>query len=332
MSATAKSERIAKSEVTSHSSKTSAADWLTSSETETTKWNLQNLNCKQIILGISHDAGYAPFLDEIVQNDNIRRRITVLEGYPIVKDLVNVGLNIINMNDTIFRPDKLVDRTVLSPSPTMSSPPSAPVTPAAAASTSYATITGNASPPRQLILPFNPKPAPTARKNSSVGKPPAGTFLTTAADPAWKVGPRGLDEQLQVSQAALDGIKKRSNESKKKLCNNHYLRGPCAKGDDCDYEHDHKPTKEELVAIAFMARLNPCERGQLCEIENCIYGHHVSQFYSYDDMSSRLTMCSSKCPSVQNGHCLHPYCKFRPDKHPPGTKVKTRSQQGAQEN
>lgn len=31
---------------------------------ECTRWHLRNHNCKQILLGISHDAGYAPFLDE----------------------------------------------------------------------------------------------------------------------------------------------------------------------------------------------------------------------------------------------------------------------------
>lgn len=33
---------------------------------EVARWHLRNQNCKQILLGISHDAGYAPFLDEVV--------------------------------------------------------------------------------------------------------------------------------------------------------------------------------------------------------------------------------------------------------------------------
>lgn len=32
---------------------------------ELTRFHLKNQNCKQILLGISHDAGYAPFLDEV---------------------------------------------------------------------------------------------------------------------------------------------------------------------------------------------------------------------------------------------------------------------------
>jgi hypothetical protein len=90
-------------------------------------------------------------------------------------------------------------------------------------------------------------------------------------------GPRGLDPPLQVSQSALDNIKKRKDHNK--LCNNHYLRGPCAKGSACMFEHKYKPTKEELVAIAFLTRLNPCSNGQRCEVEDCIYGHHVRSFF-----------------------------------------------------
>ena len=46
---------------------------------EATKWHLRNVNCKQIVLGISHDSGYAPFLDEILRNEETRRRISILE-------------------------------------------------------------------------------------------------------------------------------------------------------------------------------------------------------------------------------------------------------------
>jgi hypothetical protein len=236
--------------------------------TESTKWHLRNFNCKQIILGISHDSGYAPFLDEVVQDDSIRRRITIVEGFPTVKDLVNIGLHILNLNGTIFRPDKLVDRTVMHPSPPPSNHGSATSTPAAVTSTTYAAITGHASPPPQILLPLATKaPAPPGRKTSIPTKP--------AAAP-WSPGPRGLDIPLHVSQAALEGLKKRKDSSKK-LCNNHYLRGPCAKGDACCFEHDYKPSREDMVAIAFMARLNPCTSGQDCENDNCIYGHHVSE-------------------------------------------------------
>ena len=76
------------------------------------------------------------------------------------------------------------------------------------------------------------------------------------------------DDNIQV----LDKIKRRTNSNK--LCNNHYLRGPCAKGDDCCFEHKYKATEEDMKAIAFLTRLNPCTSGQDCDLEFCIYGHH----------------------------------------------------------
>ncbi|KAI8258074.1 hypothetical protein K4K58_003558 [Colletotrichum sp. SAR11_239] len=141
---------------------------------EATRWHLRNYNCRQILLGISHDAGYAPFLDEILQDADTRAR------------------------------------------------------------------------------------------------------------------------------SALENIKKRTGAAK--LCNNHYLRGPCAKGDECCFEHKYRPNADEINAIAHLTRLNPCTSGQECDVENCIYGHH--------------------CPSVVGNTCAHPFCKFRITDHPPGTKFK----------
>ncbi|KAK4188807.1 hypothetical protein QBC35DRAFT_182171 [Podospora australis] len=325
---------------------------------EMTKWHLRNFNCKQVILGISHDAGYAPFLDEMFHDDEIRRTVTVLEGFPTVRELVSTNVNILNLNDRVFRSEKLVDRgwmdrsstelpkpigtgapaptptpPLLSPAAietkppllttitseitsissrisTTSSPPvSTPATsalstptPVSAVPTTYAKAMKKSDPVPPapvVVLPIQPKP-PAPRTAVAVAQAQAAAAPKL---PAWNPGPRGLDPPLQVSQAALDNIKKRKDHNK--LCNNHYLRGPCSKGDSCHFEHKYKPTKEEQVAIAFLTRLNPCSEGQECHVEDCIYGHH--------------------CPSVQNGYCTHPYCKFVQEDHPPGTKFKYKS-------
>ncbi|QUC23915.1 uncharacterized protein UV8b_08156 [Ustilaginoidea virens] len=120
------------------------------------------------------------------------------------------------------------------------------------------------------------------------------------ASPASSPGPRGLDEPITVSVAALDSVKKRREADR--LCNNHFLRGPCAKGDSCFFVHDYRPSGEELKAIAVLARQNPCASGQECDSDECIYGHH--------------------CPSIRDGLCIHPLCKFPEDAHPPGTRFK----------
>lgn len=257
---------------------------------ETTKWHLRNINCKQVILGISHDAGYAPFLDELFHEAPIRDRVTILEGYPTTREILATESQILNLNETLFRSDKLIDRAFRNPTPpTLISPgvigsgvpsinsvtsnsastpaTSTTSTPATAPATTYARAIGNASPPPQIILPIQPRPVTAVRPSQQVVKPPPVTVT-------WNPGPRGLDPPIQVSQTALDSIKKRKDNNK--LCNNHYLRGPCAKGEGCCFEHKYKPTKDEINAIAFLTRLNPCANGQECDVEDCIYGHHVS--------------------------------------------------------
>ncbi|KAI0019815.1 hypothetical protein F4780DRAFT_745036 [Xylariomycetidae sp. FL0641] len=262
---------------------------------ETARFHLGNYNCKQILLGISHDAGYAPFLEDVLCDNSARQRITVLEGYSTVRDITVTGVRIMKFQ-AIFRSERIIDRPSISapsapPSTSSVSSVSSPV-PGHTPAISYATVTQTqqrgASPPPQITLPLAPKSTNTPRQP----KP-----LPTA----WNPGPRGLDTPIPLNQNVLDTIKRRKDSNK--LCNNHYLRGPCAKGDDCCFEHDYKPNKEEKNAIAFLARLNPCTNGQDCDVENCIYGHH--------------------CPSVVNGVCTHPYCKFRVDEHPPGTKFKS---------
>ncbi|KAK0706716.1 hypothetical protein B0T26DRAFT_657086 [Lasiosphaeria miniovina] len=286
---------------------------------ESTKWNLRNFNCKQAILGISHDAGYAPFLDELFHDDAARRRVTVLEGFPTVRELIATGANILNLNDDLFRSDKLVDKVptslslpsagggggvganglgnaangVVGPGTILTPAASATSTPSTAPATTWARAISNASPPPQITLPLQPRPVNT----------PARAAAQQAKPAPWNPGPRGVDSPITVVQSALDNIKKRKDNNK--LCNNHYLRGPCVKGDACCFEHRYKPTKDEIVAIAFLARLNPCTSGQECEVKDCIYGHH--------------------CPSVRDGMCTHPYCKFGTADHPPGTKFRTKS-------
>ncbi|PSR83236.1 hypothetical protein BD289DRAFT_288255 [Coniella lustricola] len=281
---------------------------------EAIRWHLRNHNCKQIVLAISHDSGYASFLDENIRDTESRGRVTILEGVPTHRDLVATKLPILNLNNEIFRAEKLVDRRLLdmrampiTPPPTvagMTPLPPPPTTPGRRKSSSanilnameingkgpssYATAIKAATPPPQISIPIPPK---LSNKTQAVRRERSNL---------WNPGPRGLDSPLEVNQSALDNIKKRKDNNK--LCNNHYLRGPCAKGDGCCFEHKYRPNEAEKTAIAFLARLNPCTSGQDCDIGDCIYGHH--------------------CPSTRDGQCMHPYCKFKISEHPPNTKFR----------
>ncbi|CAN8103318.1 unnamed protein product [Discula destructiva] len=289
---------------------------------EAIRWHLKNHNCKQIVVGISFDSGYASFLDDVLVDEESRRRITILEGPPSHRDLVAHRLHTVNLNGDVLRADKLealayqtpiyVDRRLSNVTPMTITPPATiagmlplPPPPAApsnagpqadsdghqipAAQSSYATAIKTASPPPQINLPI-------PLKNKVVKAPVKSTNKT----PLWNPGARGLDAPLEVHQPSLDNIKKRKDH--KKLCNNHYLRGPCAKGDLCCFEHNYRASEQEKIAISFLARQNPCTSGQDCDVEDCIYGHH--------------------CPSTISGQCTHSYCKFKPWEHPPNTKFR----------
>lgn len=269
---------------------------------ETASWHLKNHNCKHLLLGISHNDEYAPFLNMLFKDPLIKDMITILEGTPTVPELFKTGPRIMVLDENPFRSDKIdygaLVPPIAPPNPKntkTSGPAASPTTtpsnlvPNTAPPATYARAIQNSTPPAaQVALP---KPRPVVTPTRAAPKKPT---------PApWNPGRRGLDPPLEVSQAALDNIKKRKDHNK--LCNNHYLRGPCSKGNSCCFEHKYKVSQEEKTAIAFLARLNPCEGGQECEVKNCIYGHH--------------------CPSTRpDGICTNPHCKFGLDQHPPGTK------------
>lgn len=309
---------------------------LTLESTEAIRWHLRNHNCKQIVLGGSHDGGYGTFLDDVLRDDASRQRVTIMEGIPSPRSLLDTKLNILNLNEELLCRDKLIDPRRLSDSvprgmPATITPPATvagmsplpppPTTPSSATSSapngaplSYATAIKAATPPPQVTLPL---PSKLAKQQSVVRR---------EKPQPWNPGVRGLDPPLEVNQSALDNIKKRKDNNK--LCNNHYLRGPCAKGDVCCFEHKYKPNEAEKTAIAFLARLNPCTSGQDCEVDDCIYGHHASAFRALDGITfsvciNELTCLKPpQCPSTRDGQCMHPYCKFKPWEHPPNTKYR----------
>ncbi|KAL8672329.1 MAG: hypothetical protein Q9168_003213 [Polycauliona sp. 1 TL-2023] len=56
----------------------------TNSEPELFRFYINGLQCKHVMLGVSHDSGYVPFLEKFVANESIRDRVTLLEGYQVI--------------------------------------------------------------------------------------------------------------------------------------------------------------------------------------------------------------------------------------------------------
>ncbi|KAL1899941.1 hypothetical protein Cpir12675_001162 [Ceratocystis pirilliformis] len=247
------------------------------------RWYLQAFNCKHLLLGISHDSGYAPFLDEIYTSSEVGSRISLIEATPTHKHIARTGISIINMADSIFRADKICEGP-----PTLNSDDS-PLPTFATQSGCSAPLTAlqsrGASPPPRIKLLIPPKASSTSKK----------------ATPPWNPGPRGQDPPLIFNQASVNSIKNRGDG--KKLCNLYFLRNTCPRNIvDCPFDHRHKVTKDELGAIAFLARITPCQYGQDCPNTDCVYGHN--------------------CPTVREGTCVNAYCKFTVAQHPPNTKFR----------
>lgn len=281
--------------------------------TETTRWHLRNINCKHIMLGISHDAGYAPFLDETLQNEATRQRISIIEGVTTVHDLVATNVQIEKLGNGLFRDDKLCVKiptvTQMASSRSSQSPPaqvSQTASPTVSAgssqvrppSVSYAgaasSVSAGASLPPQITLPFTlPKKQQSGAaswREKAQGRVQSESQYQTIPSSMpldWKPGPRGFDEPIRVNVSVMEAIKKRKDTEK--LCNNHFLRGPCAKRDICPFVHDYKINDEEIKAVSVLARQNPCSSGQYCEAKDCIYGHHVSCPVSTNKIYSNQT-------------------------------------------
>lgn len=278
--------------------------------TEIARWHVKNYNCRHIAIGISPDARYAPFIQELVADETMRQRLSIIEGVPVPSTFVAAGLSVVKLERDLFRTEKLTDRpspiaAPAVPAKNAASASAASHTPAAAPRTispeasntngssgpvSWANVTSTGTPPPpppQMTLPlaaFNSKQQTRAKEKHDKaaqqalqdkgGEKAVYQKVPPEQPKDWSPGERGLDEPILVNVHVYETVKKRKESDK--LCNNHFLRGPCAKGEACFFVHDYKPTDDELNAIAVLARQNPCTLGQYCENEDCIYGHHVS--------------------------------------------------------
>ncbi|PHH87904.1 hypothetical protein CDD83_8246 [Cordyceps sp. RAO-2017] len=274
---------------------------------ETARWHLRNQNCQHALLGITHTPGYLAFLNEMLGDDEVRPRLSIMQSTPMAEELVATGAQLADLGGGLFRVDKPPGRksgaaaSRRSSSDSGAEGPEASTTSANTASPSSmsyanAILTEKMAPPPPQVA----TPAP-ARSHMAATRSRTQYQQFSAQQLDWNPGPRGLDEPITVSLQAMETIRKRKDHDK--LCNNHFLRGPCTRRDVCLFVHNYKPNEDEIKAIAVLARYNPCSSGQDCMQEDCIYGHN--------------------CPSMKDGVCCHPFCKFPESAHPPRTRYKS---------
>lgn len=60
-----------------------------------------------MILGCSHDSGYAPFLEKYAADDSIRERVTLLKGQRIDSRIAALGFKNVLKLDSVFASQKV---------------------------------------------------------------------------------------------------------------------------------------------------------------------------------------------------------------------------------
>lgn len=206
-------------------------------------WHLDNYNCLKVVLGASHDNGYARTLSSICSERN-EARVLLVEGTPFASEVRSLPFERTKLSD-IFESQKLEVPKYIAPHsasvhPTLNhTPPKTPVSPKTSNSYANAAIAA----------------ANTINDSPTKSKP---LFIGSATK---KLSP------LQ-HQAAITRIKSLQPAP----CNDHYLVGLCWK-DSCFFSHKHNLNAAEIQAMRIRVGLTRCEFGEQCINEKCYRGH-----------------------------------------------------------
>lgn len=224
---------------------------------------LNDYHCRQVLLGCSHDNGYARMLEDYQDDPASRSRVCLLEGVPFPRELESLRHLFLSAKfDSLFRARKIqveqhqhqqqmlsqptppIARTISNSNGESFSVSACPV-PQTWASTATMLPTRMASPPA------TPKPSQS----------------TPQGIPRNRYGQR-VDPEPKGDRYDARRVKTL------KMCNVHFLRGDCGFGGDCTHSHTYKPSAGELATLRYVVRLSPCRMGADCDDPKCMYGHH----------------------------------------------------------
>ncbi|RAR09965.1 ccch zinc finger domain-containing protein [Stemphylium lycopersici] len=280
------------------------------SRPESFKLFSENPQCRRLLLGCSHDNGYARLLEKC--SDQLRNKVILLEGVPFEKELVSLPYKT-DKFPGIFRSTKLVvwgPGAVFSPFPQSST--TAGVIETKGILNDFATSTGFPSrfpaptpTQRPSGSPLMDSPLPTRAMLSSMPRTPSTSTLASDSVPTIKrvpapmnyaakaamppppapasplYKPANRDEIIarnrlgqRVDTPCKDYDKTEVDRVKRiKMCNVHFLRDECPYADNCTHLHAYQPTESELATLRLVARMAPCTHGGGCQDIKCIYGH-----------------------------------------------------------
>jgi hypothetical protein len=249
--------------------------------------NFRNIHCRHIILGGSHDNGYARILEDLTQDPNATN-ITLLEGVPFERELAQLKSSFACLKfENLFRDTKInVFEAHRSSSIAQHSytnghgvPPSPSITANGANGGHQQVLTGYQSPytgslartpsssTSNSATPVLPTTwATKAMSAPPLASPPPTPQPPTSSIPRNKFGQR-IDPLMKVDPSDYKRVQKI------KMCNVHFLRRDCPYGDGCTHDHAYKPSKNDIEILRQVARSTPCHYGTECDDVKCIYGH-----------------------------------------------------------
>jgi hypothetical protein len=227
------------------------------------KLNLYDCHCRHVLLGCSHDNGYARLLEETIADRDLTGRISLIEGVQFERELASIkGSYRVTKFDGLFRDTKIVVPTTQgwNSTPAMRPPP-------AATTNSISTTVARASSSGSAPATWAATTAAAANADLTdltISKP------STPAPPIVERNKYGE----RVDRVDFRTIPKDElNRVKKlKLCNLFYLLGDCPNL-NCYHTHEYKLGKNERVLLQAVARMTPCHFGTECDDAGCIYGH-----------------------------------------------------------
>jgi hypothetical protein len=202
------------------------------------KVHIDDLHCQHVVFGGSADNGYARLLGPYSKNQEQAKRVTMLEGPPFAKELMDLREKFATTSfNTVFRKTKFQSRGT----PFNITPPASP-------SPSYARVITQGSAQQ-----------PSTTPSPSDGERDVHTILRNGK------GQR-VDSYLRYTQIDV------GNLIREKLCNAYHLQGRCP-FNNCTHKHGARVQGKQLEALRFIARLRWCGNGVRCSDESCISGH-----------------------------------------------------------
>ncbi|KAL1956427.1 hypothetical protein VTO42DRAFT_7313 [Malbranchea cinnamomea] len=224
------------------------------------KLNLYNCHCHQILLGCSHDNGYARLLEETMADRDLMGRISLIEGVPFEKELslIKTAYRVTKF-EGLFRDTKIVPSRDNWAGAARNGP-NQPIPVRAASNSSGST--------------FSTWAATTAASANATFSDLAASKPGTPSPPVVERNKYGQ----RVDRVDFKAIPKDelTRVKKLKLCNLYFLLGECP-NINCYHNHDCKLTKNDRVILQAVARMTPCHFGTDCDDPTCIYGHRCPQ-------------------------------------------------------